>query len=330
MTLAQLHSFVLVARHGSVKAAAAELEVTEPAVSVAVAALRREFGDELFVREGRGIALTPGGRRLAALATEILGLADQARRSVQENPAQRRVHVVATSLVAEHLAPLIEAFTTRDEGLEIEVEPAAGASFAELLEHRRADIAFGPHPGPDSRTIASVPFLRCRLVIVAAPDHPLAGRNAIPPAALGTERWLVGQPQLDSSTGTGLFFVRQGLDPADVSTYSSQAAAIGAAAAGEGILLTLVHSVLDDVRRRALVRLDVRGTPILDLWHASTLGLGRALPAALALQRFATTSDATQAISTGRAGTVPTRARPKVHVTLWRSVAEEIDAAAGR
>ena len=40
MTLAQLQSFVLVARLGSVKAAAAELEVTEPAVSVAVAALR--------------------------------------------------------------------------------------------------------------------------------------------------------------------------------------------------------------------------------------------------------------------------------------------------
>src|SRR5436309_6789324 len=72
MTLAQLHSFVLVARLGSVKAAAAELEVTEPAVSVAVAALRKELGDELFVRNGRGIALTPGGRRLAALAGEIL------------------------------------------------------------------------------------------------------------------------------------------------------------------------------------------------------------------------------------------------------------------
>ena len=82
MTLAQLQSFVLVARHGSVKAAAAELEVTEPAVSVAVSALRKELGDELFVRSGRGIALTPGGRRLAALATEILGLAEQARRSV--------------------------------------------------------------------------------------------------------------------------------------------------------------------------------------------------------------------------------------------------------
>jgi hypothetical protein len=62
------------------------------------------------------------------------------------------------------------------------------------------------------------------------------------------------------------------------------------------------------------------GTPVAELWHASTLGLDRAPPAALALQRFATTAGATQAISTGRAGAVSSRARPKVHVTLWRSV----------
>src|SRR3982750_1995375 len=118
MTLAQLQSFVLVARHGSVKAAAAELGVTEPAVSVAVGALRKELGDELFVREGRGIALTPGGRRLAALAAEILGLAEQARRSVNDTAGGvQTLRVVATSLVAEHVGPMIEAFTARDEGL---------------------------------------------------------------------------------------------------------------------------------------------------------------------------------------------------------------------
>ena len=71
--------------------------MTEPAVSVAVAALRKELGDELFVRDGRGIALTAGGRRLAALAREILGLAEQARRSVRDAPGQpRRLQVVAT------------------------------------------------------------------------------------------------------------------------------------------------------------------------------------------------------------------------------------------
>jgi len=332
VTLAQLQSFVLVARLGSVKAAAAQLEVTEPAVSVAVAALRRELGDELFVRDGRGIALTPGGRRLAALASEILGLAEQARRSVQDSPgATRRMLVVATSLVAEHVAPLIEAFTARDEGLEIAVEVVPGAAFGDLLEHRRADIALGPHPGPElSARVASAPFLRCRLIIAAAPGHPLARARGIAPSALAAERWLVGEPDLDPSTTTGLFLARHAIEPREVATYSSQAAAIAAAAAGEGIVLTLTHAIVEEVRRRALVRLDVRGTPAIELWHASTLGLGRALPAALALQRFATTSDATQAISSGRAGAVSTRVRPKVHVTLWRSVADGIDAAAKR
>jgi DNA-binding transcriptional LysR family regulator len=332
LTLAQLQSFVLVARLGSVKAAAAELEVTEPAVSVAVAALRKELGDELFVREGRGIALTAGGRRLAALATEILGLAEQARRSVHDSAGQpRRLQVVATNVVAEHIGPLIEAFTTRDDGLEISIESVPGSSFADRLEHRQADIALGPHPGPErANTIATVPFLRCRLIIVAAPAHPLAGLSGVAPADLARERWLLGPPEIDPTTATGLFFDRNGLAPTEISAYSSHAAAIAAAAAGEGILLTLAHSVLEEVRRRALIRIDVRGTPIEEMWHASTLGLERAVPAALALQRFATTSDATQAISTGRAGTVSKRVRPKVHVTLWRSVADEIDAASPR
>ena len=322
MTLAQLQSFVLVARHGSVKAAAAELEVTEPAVSVAVSALRKELGDDLFVRSGRGIALTAGGRRLAALASEILGLAEQARRSVPDGPGQvRRVQVVTTDVVGEHIGPLIDAFGARDENLEIALEAAPGASFADLLEHRRADIVLGPHPGLDrAATIASVPFLRCRLVVVAAPRHPLAGRRGIAPSELGGQRWLVGPPDVDPSLGVGHYWERNGLAPRDIGTYASHAAAIAAAAAGDGVVLTLSHSVLAEMRGRTLVALDVRGTPITELWHASTLGLDRALPIALTLQRFATTPEATQAMSAGRVGTMSTRARPAVHVTLWRSV----------
>jgi LysR family transcriptional regulator, low CO2-responsive transcriptional regulator len=323
MTLAQLQSFVLVARLGSVKAAAAELGVTEPAVSVAAAALRKELGDELFVRNGRGIALTPGGRRLAALASEILGLAEQARRSVQDSPGQSRLMQVAvTNIVAEHVGPLIDAFTARDPGLEIAIETVAGASMAELLEHRRADIALGPPPSPErAATVATVPFLRCRLIVVAASGHPLAGRADIPPAELAGERWLLGPPELDPTTGAGLLFARAGLEPADVVGYTSHAAAVAAAAAGDGVVLTLAHTVIEELRRRALTRIDMRGTPMLEMWHASTLGFGRALPAALALQRFATSPEATQAVSTGRAGTASSRARPRPHVTLWSSVA---------
>jgi LysR family transcriptional regulator, low CO2-responsive transcriptional regulator len=325
MTLAQLQSFVLVARHGSVKAAAAELGVTEPAVSVAVAALRKELGDDLFVRDGRAIALTSGGRRLAALATEILALAEQARQSVKDAPAQARLMQVAVAgMVAEHVGPLLEAFIAREADAEVSVEPASGRELPDLLEHRRADIALGPPPAPErAATIATVAFLRARLIVVAAPSHPLAGRQDVAATTVAGHRWLLGPPELDPSTGPGLLFARMGDAPVDVVAYTSHAAALAAAAAGDGLVVTVAHGVIDQFRRRSLVRIDVRGTPMVELWHASTLGFGRALPAALALQRFATSPEATQAISSGRAGTAPARARARPHVTLWSSVAAE-------
>jgi hypothetical protein len=48
------------------------------------------------------------------------------------------------------------------------------------------------------------------------------------------------------------------------------------------------------------------------------------------MQRFATSSEATQAISTGRAGTSSARARPRPHVTLWSSVADDLRAGSRR
>jgi DNA-binding transcriptional LysR family regulator len=83
VTFSQLRSFSEVARLRSVTAAAHSLGVSEPAVSLAVGALRRELGDELFVRTSRGIVLTPGGRRLATAADEILLLAETAREDLR-------------------------------------------------------------------------------------------------------------------------------------------------------------------------------------------------------------------------------------------------------
>ena len=93
MTPTQLRAFVAVARHGSVKEAAQELEVTEAAISGHVAALRRELDDPLFTRATVGIAFTPGGLRLASRAAEMLGLRDRTIREVSEagrNHADRK------------------------------------------------------------------------------------------------------------------------------------------------------------------------------------------------------------------------------------------------
>ncbi len=90
MTLSQLRTFALVARLGSLHAAAETLGVSEPAVSSALTALRQDLGDPLFVRAAGGIALTPGGRALADYAQDIVGLADQARWEVSNATERRR------------------------------------------------------------------------------------------------------------------------------------------------------------------------------------------------------------------------------------------------
>src|ERR687891_576760 len=134
MTFAQLRSFATVARLGSVTAAASALGVSEPAVSSAVAALRRDLGDALFVRAGGG----------------IIGLEDRLRREVGEARGERGLLRLAVSpTVAEYVsAPLLDAYTRRWPTLEVAQEVAAPDDFAGLIADRRADVALGPAPAP--------------------------------------------------------------------------------------------------------------------------------------------------------------------------------------
>jgi DNA-binding transcriptional LysR family regulator len=314
VTFAQLRSFATVARTGSVTAAADALGVSEPAVSAAVAALRRDLGDELFVRAGAGIRLTPGGERLAATAAEILGLADRVRREVREARGERSLLRLAVAPgVAEYVsAPLLDAFTRRRPTLEVTQEVAAPEDFGALLADRRADIALGPAP-PAAGGIDATPFLRYKLIVVAAPSHRLAGAGTVPLTRLASERWLVGPQASDLAR----LFAEYGAVPPPCGAFATEAAAQAAAAAGQGVMLAIAHTVLDAVRRGTLARLDVRGMPRDGMWHAATLGPDRRSPVADALRRFLTTPDATQAIVARPGGVPPGRFRPPVYVTIW-------------
>src|SRR4051794_18936435 len=321
VTFAQLRSFATVARLGSVTAAALELGVSEPAVSGAIATLRREFGDELIVRGGGGVRLTAGGARLAAAANEILGLADRARRAVDEaGGAAAMLPVAVTPEVAEYAAaPLIDAFVRKQPRVEATLQVEGPAAMGDLLADHVVDVALGPRPLPDPRrAVESVPFLRYRLIVVAAPEHWLAGRRDVTAAALAGERWLGGPSGAGDGADVGDFMYSWSLSPDAGGAFPSFAAAAHAAAAGRGVMLAVAHTVMDDLRRGTLARLDVHGTPVERMWHCTTLAPDRRPPAASALRRFVSTPEAVQAVL-ARAGGVPAeRFRPPVHVTLWQ------------
>ena len=320
MTLAQLKAFATVARLGSVKASARELGVSEPAVSSAIGTLRREFGDPLLTRSGGGLRLTAGGARLAAAASEILGLAAEARLAVEEaGGGTTRLRIAAASEVAEYVAaPLIDAFTHRTPATDATLQVEPPAAFPALLTDRMADVALGPRPDPDPG-LDSAPFLRYRLIVVAAPGHRLARRRRIPPAALAGERWLVGPSGAGPGTAVGSFLALHGLAPEQLRAFPTHAAAAIGAEAGRGITLAIAHTVMDELRRGTLVRLDVRGTPAEELWHATTLAPDRRSAGAAAMRRFIVTPEAVQAML-ARSGDVPAgRFRQAPYVTLWHA-----------
>jgi DNA-binding transcriptional LysR family regulator len=321
LTLSQLRSFLTVARLGSVKAAARALEVSEPAISGAVGALRRELGDELYARRGGALELTPGGRRLASAAGEILALADDARRGVRAaGTVEAPLRVAVTATVGELAAqPLLDAFSRRYPDVEISLKVARGGEFATLLAEGNADVTLGPRVRSDvPPAIESEPFLRYNLVVVAAPGHALAGSHGVAPAALIGTPWLLGPSGADPSTATGAFLARQAIAPQRSRTFPNIAAALAQVAAGRGVSLAVAHTVRDELERGALVVLDVRGTPLQGLWHASTLGADRRTASADALRRFVTMPEATRAML-ARAGGVPdARSRPAIHTRRQR------------
>ena len=324
MTLRQLATFATVARLGSVKAAARELGISEPAVSAAVGGLRRELDDELYHREGHALVLTAQGQRLASLATEIGALAGRARSTLgEEEHGDRLLHIAVTSTLEEHIiGPLLAAFAERtpDINATVQVEPAA--RFADLLDHRRADITLGPRPSIGDRPeLVAVPFLRYRMVVVGAPAHRLGGAETFAAVELGAERWLVGPEGVTPGSPTGQLFLRARIAPPDVRAFPSDAAALSAVAAGEGVMLALWHAAAVELRARSVVRLAMRGTPVVDLWYACTLPDGHCLTGASALRRFAATPEATQAIAAPRRGVPAALVRAPVHATLWHSVA---------
>jgi molybdate transport repressor ModE-like protein len=320
VTLTQLEAFVLVARLGSVKAAAKALGVSEPAVSGALAALRQHLGDPLVERTPGGMELTAGGKRLIPIASQMVNLAVEAEAAIRDaQGAPELLRVVATSTVAEWVAPgLLGVFTARGHAVEASVGLTTGAEMPALLLERLADVGLGPRL-PD---LESEPVMRYRLVVVASPGHRLAagaggatGRLAA--AAVAEQQWLVGPSAVDPGSEVDGLLRRLGVPERRLRVFGSESAAWGAAADGEGVAPAVAHLVAPEIGRGTLAVLPVEGTPVDLLWYVSTLSPDRRSPAATRLRRFLGTPDAMHVMHRADRSVPASRFRPPVYVTLW-------------
>ena len=314
MTLTQLNAFVLVARLGSVRAAASALGVSEPAVSQALTALRNYLGDQLITRGPAGMTLTPGGSRLLATASQIVVLGAEAHAAVRAAPgAPEQLRVGATSAFAEFMVgPLVEAFTKRFGGaVEVSTGVAASGEHAVLVANRLADVAFGPAAaGENSMPVVTEPIFKYRLAVVAAGDARLRG-----PAKQW--RWLVDPSGTDPGSAAARLLARLGIPESNIGVLPSQTAAWAAAADGTGVAPAIEHLVSPQLRRGELSLVEIPGIPAEECWYATFLERDYRSSAAGALRRFLGTPDAMQVMRSPAAGVPPSRFKPPVYVTIW-------------
>ena len=317
MTPTQLRAFVCVVRLGSVKAAAEELEVSEAAVSMHVAHLRKELDDKLFTRTASGIAFTPGGLRLASRASEILGLQDRTVREVSQAGSGRRLLRLGTSsLFAEHAAPgLIELFAGRADDLEVELSVCSPAQFVGLLTARTVDLAIGPVTAPVADYLVHKPFLNYEVIAVVGPQHRFAGRT-ITPLQVRDQPWLLGPSAVEALGVVPDMLRKLGIPEARQTIFQSDAAALEETRRGNGMSLAVRFAVAGEIAAGRLAPVDGAAMRATGRWSVLALQPHSQLPVAAELLRFITTPRATQAMVHG-SGVRVGRFRPSVHVTLW-------------
>ena len=317
MTPTQLKAFSAVVRLGSVKDAAAELNVTEAAVSLHIGTLRKELGDKLFTRTAAGLAFTPGGLRLARRAIELLGLQDRTIREVsQAGQGRRLLRIASSSLFAEHAAPgLIQLFTSRADDLDVEMIVCQTHQFQLLLESRAVDVAIGPQPPAPNTSLAATPVLNYQVVIVTAPDHPMVD-GITDPGWLSGQTWLLGPAAVGDDSVLPRALEHFAVPESRQRIFQSNSAALEEAKRGHGVALAVAFAVAGDLAGGRLVRVPEHGLAMGGSWNAITLIGNGLLPAAAELIRFAATPRAIQAMLRG-SGVNVGHFRPSVHVTLW-------------
>ncbi|WP_427005235.1 LysR family transcriptional regulator [Pseudarthrobacter sp. H2] len=182
LTLRQLEYFVHVLETGSVTAAARSAQVSQAAVSMAIAQLEHALRTPLLIRKrSKGVAATPAGMELASRARQVLGLVGEMEGAVtgQDDLMRGVLRVGCMSALSPRLLPgLVSDFAERFPGVEVSFQEGAAGELQQQMIGGRLDLCLVYRrqtvPGVDLFTLAEV---RTRLMLSA--DHPLAGRESV-------------------------------------------------------------------------------------------------------------------------------------------------------
>jgi DNA-binding transcriptional LysR family regulator len=194
MELMQLEMFVAVVEEGSVRAAAERVFRTQPAVSIAVSKLEREFEAPLFDRSKRHeYRLTQIGETVYRQATRMLSLRKETVSAIDDlrNVRLGRLRIGANESVSLHLLPkLAQNFLREHAGIRMEVKCERSKSLLAELKDRKLDIALLSFDPGDNELDARF-ILQDELVLITSPSHSFAAKGRVHIQDLGEESLLV-------------------------------------------------------------------------------------------------------------------------------------------
>ena len=181
MTLQQLRYFLAAAEHGSFTAAARSLYVAQPSLSEQVRQLEAELGVDLFVRAGRGIALTEAGRAFRPEAAQVLegiGRARDAVREVRELRGGTLTFGMYGTASGFLIADLVGDFRKRYPDVRLRLVGQNSSLVAEAVREGRLEAALVVLPVDDDG-LELRPVHREELVVVSRDPDRIAGPMTI-------------------------------------------------------------------------------------------------------------------------------------------------------
>ncbi len=149
MNLKQLEYFVRVAELGSFSKAAQVLDIAQPALSRQVRGLETELRENLFLRNGRGVALTDAGNRLFDHGLAILQLVSHAREDLgasRDEPVGRVTVGLPPSMGRQLTLPLIDRFRKRFPAARLAIVEGLSTHIVEWITTGRVDIGLAYNP----------------------------------------------------------------------------------------------------------------------------------------------------------------------------------------
>jgi LysR family transcriptional regulator, transcription activator of glutamate synthase operon len=192
MNVEELRWFVTVAERGRVTQAAAELHISQPALSRALGRLQRELGVDLFDRSGRTLRLNRYGELYLDHVRRALGELDSGRRALEEMAGgeQGLVSLGFAPTLSTWLVPaLVSAFRGEHPGPRFQLHQDAVGPLVEALRDGGVDLLITPRPGDPE--LGWHALGRERLELVVPPGHRLAGRRRVRLAEASGERFVM-------------------------------------------------------------------------------------------------------------------------------------------